>query len=390
MHCEPFTVAVPQADIDALHARLAATRWAPEWANDDWSYGVNGTYLRELVRYWREDFDWRTQERAINTFAQFRTEIDGVPIHFVHVRGKGAPGGPAPRPIVLTHGWPWTFWDFRQVIGPLADPAAYGGDPADAFDVVVPSLPGFTFSTPLPTAGIGYRETAALWVQLMHGLGYDKFFAHGGDSGAFVSAWLGHAHAEAVSGIHLNFPVIPGVGYGAFDPAEFPPEERAMFDAQDVEGRHHTHLMVHIHEPQTLAWAMHDSPAGQAAWMLHRRRAWSDCHGDVESRFDRDTLLTHLSLIWFTDSFAQSLHFYRASGFHQGMPLAHSRQPAIPVPTAIAVLPRELAHLPRSLVAAHCDLRQWTVFPSGGHFAAAEEPERIVADIRHFARPLRG
>ena len=162
-----------------------------------------------------------------------------------------------------------------------------------------------------------------------------------------------------------------------------------MYDAQDFEGRLFTHMMVHIHEPQTLAWAMHDSPVGQAAWMLHRRRAWSDCHGDVETRFDRDRLLTHFSLFWFTDSFASSIRFYRASAFHRPMPLAHDRRPAIEAPTAIAVLPRELGHVPRSLAAAHSDLRQWSILPSGGHFAAAEEPDRIAADIRSFLRPLR-
>lgn len=389
MHVEPFAVDIPQSDLDDLQARLAGTRWAPELANDDWSYGVRGAYLRELAAWWQDGFDWRTQEAAINALPHFRTQIDGVPIHFIHVRGKGRSGGPAPMPIMLNHGWPWTFWDFREVIGPLADPGAHGGDPADAFDVIVPSLPGFAFSTPLTREGIGYAQTAELWVKLMRGLGYERFAAHGGDAGAFVTAQLGHAHADAMIGVHLNFPVLPGVGFDAIDPAEFSAEERAMYDAQDFAGRHHTHLMVHIHEPQTLAWAMHDSPVGMAAWMLHRRRAWSDCHGEVESRFDRDTLLTHFSLYWLTNSFASSLRFYRASQFHSGMPLVHARQPAIEVPTAVAVLPRELAHLPRALVARHSDLRQWTVLPSGGHFAAAEEPAAIVADIASFLRPLR-
>jgi len=382
---EPFTIAVPQEEIDALRARLAATRWAPELGNADWSYGVNGAYLRDLAAYWRDGFDWRAQEARMNAFPHFRTEIDGIPIHFIHVRGKG----PDPVPLMLNHGWPWTFWDFQDVIAPLADPAAFGGDPADAFDVIVPSLPGFAFSGPLPREGIGYVETADLWVRLMRGLGYDRFVAHGGDAGAFVSARLGHAHADAMIGVHLNLPVLPGVPFDAIDPDDFGPEERAMFEAQDFEGRHLTHLMVHIHEPQTLAWAMHDSPVGQAAWMLHRRRAWSDCGGDVETRFDKDRLLTHFSLFWFTNSFAGSIRYYRASAFHQPMGLAHHRSPAIEAPTGIAVLPRELGHLPRSLVAAHSDLRHWSILPRGGHFAAAEEPQLITGDIRAFVRPLR-
>lgn len=382
---EPFEVAIPQEQVDGLKQRLAHTRWAPELANHDWAYGVNGDYLRSLVAYWQDGFDWRQQEARINALPQFRTEIDGNPIHFIHVRGKGV----NPVPIVLNHGWPWTFWDFHKIIPMLVDPASHGGDPQDAFDVIVPSLPGFPFSGPLRHEGIGYVETAALWVKLMRGLGYDRFLSHGGDAGAFITAQLGHAHPEALLGIHMNLPILPGVSFGAIDPTQFSPEERAMYDAQDVEGRHHTHMMVHIHEPQTLAWAMHDSPVGQAAWMLHRRRAWSDCGGQVEARFTRDELLTHFSLFWFADCFASSLRFYSSSRYHAPFPLRHDRQPAIEVPTAIAVLPRELAHIPRALAQAHCNLKQWSVLPSGGHFAAAEEPVLIAQDIRTFARALR-
>ena len=386
MKIEPFRIDVPQGEIDALRTRLADTRWAPEPNNEDWTYGVNGTYLRELMTYWQDGFDWRAQEARINRFPQFRTEIDGVPIHFIHVRGKG----PDPVPIVLNHGWPWTFWDFKDVILPLADPAAHGGDPADAFDVVVPSLPGFTFSGPLPQPGIGYVETADLWVRLMQGLGYERFFTQGGDAGAFVSARLGHAHPESIIGVHLSFPVLPGVPNEAGIPAEFTPEEHAMAEGDKERGQSaQLHLLVNAFDPQTLAWAMHASPVGLAAWMLLRRRAWSDCHGDVESKFDRDTLLTHFSLYWFTDSFVSSELFCRASGFPAPPTLVNDFKPEISVPTAVAVMPKDLMHRPRSLFAAHSDLRQWTVFPGGGHFAPAEEPERITADIRAFVRPLR-
>jgi pimeloyl-ACP methyl ester carboxylesterase len=360
---------VPQSEIDALRTRLANTRWAPELDNEDWSYGVQGTYLRELVKYWQDDFDWRAQEARINSLPQFRTEIDGMPIHFIHARGKG----PNPTPIILNHGWPWSFWDFKDIIMELADPAAYGGNPEDAFDVVVPSLPGFAFSGPLPRNGVGYVETADMWVKLMRELGYERFVTHGGDAGAFVSARLGHAHPESVIGVHLSFPILPGVPHDA-GTADFTPEELAMINAFD---------------PQTLAWAMHDSPVGQAAWLLLRRRAWSDSHGDVETKFDKDTLLTHLSLYWFTNSFIGSQLFCRASQFAQPMALANDIKPEINVPTALAVLPKDLLYKPRSLVAAHTDLRQWTLFPSGGHFGAAEEPKLMTDDIRSFVRPLR-
>jgi pimeloyl-ACP methyl ester carboxylesterase len=385
MKIEPFKIDVPQNEIDALRTRLANTRWAPELDNENWSYGVNGTYLRELMTYWQDGFDWRAQEARINSFPQFRAEIDGVPIHFIHVRGKG----PNPVPIVLNHGWPWTFWDFKDVIMALADPAAHGGDPEDAFDVIVPSLPGFAFSGPLPRNGVGYVETAGMWVKLMRELGYERFVSHGGDAGAFVSARLGHAHPESVIGVHLSFPILPGVPHDAGDPADFTPEERALIEGQDRGQGAFIHVVINASDPQTLAWAMHDSPVGLAAWILLRRRAWSDCHGDVETKFDKDTLLTHLSLYWFTNSFIGSELFCRASGFPQPMALANDIKPEISVPTAVAVLPKDLLHRPRSIVAAHSDLRQWTLFPSGGHFGAAEEPELMTKDIRSFVRPLR-
>ena len=386
MKIEPFKINISESEIEALRARVANARWAPELDNEDWSYGVNGTYLRELMTYWQDGFSWRTQEARINSFPQFRAEIDGVPIHFVHVRGKG----PNPVPIVLNHGWPWTFWDFKDIILALADPAAHGGDPEDAFDVIVPSLPGFGFSGPLPRNGIGYVETADMWVKLMRELGYERFVTHGGDAGAFVSARLGHAHPESIIGVHLSFPVIPGVPHDAGDPADFTPEERVMVEGQDKGPGAFTHVLINSFDPQTLAWAMHDSPVGQAAWILLRRRAWSDSHGDVETKFDKDTLLTHISLSWFTNSFVGSELFCRASGFVAPMmALANDIKPEISVPTAVAVLPKDLMHRPRSIVAAHSDLRQWTLFPSGGHFAAAEEPELMADDIRSFVRPLR-
>lgn len=385
MKIEPFRIDVPQSELDQLCARLANTRWAPEAANDDWSYGVNGTYLRELVSYWQHSFDWRFQESQINAFPQFRAEIDGVPIHFIHVRGKG----PNPVPIVLNHGWPWTFWDYKDVIMRLADPAAHGGSAKDAFDVIVPSLPGFTFSGPLPRDNIGYVETAQMWVRLMRELGYDRFVTHGGDAGAFVSAQLGHAHSESIIGVHLAMPVLPGVPNDAGDPADFTPEERAMAEGQTLSHEAFYHVALNSFDPQTLGWALHDSPVGLAAWLLVRRRLWSDCHGDVESRFDKDTLLTLISLYWFTNSFVGSELFCRASGFPQPPALANHIKPEISVPTAVAVLPKDLAHRSRSLFAAHSDLRQWTLFPSGGHFGAAEEPQLMTEDIRSFIRPLR-
>ncbi|MGE0385572.1 MAG: epoxide hydrolase family protein [Gammaproteobacteria bacterium] len=383
---EPFTIRIPQAALDDLRGRLARTRWAPDYANDGWEYGVADGYLRELVDYWIHRFDWRAQEAAMNAYPHFRATIDGIPIHFIHVRGKG----PAPMPLILSHGWPWTFWDYEAMIRPLADPAAFGGDPRDAFDVIVPSLPGFVFSGPLRTAGIGYRQTAALWVRLMRDvLGYDRFAAQGGDAGAFVTADLGHSHAEHMIGVHLSFPILPGLNVLDIRREDYAEDEVQWFDRRDVAGRNLTHLWVHTLEPQTIAWAMHDSPVGQAAWMLHRRRAWSDCGGDVERRFSKDRLLTSFSLYWLTESFATAIRAYAASRFLEGVPPIHDRRPALPVPTGIAVFPHELVHIPRRIAERHANLVQWTVMPRGGHFAPAEEPELLVEDVRSLFRGLR-
>ena len=383
---ERFEISLPDAALADLRTRLANTRWAPDFANESWQYGVNGDYLRELADYWRDGFDWRAQEAAMNALPHYKVTIDDVPIHFIHVRGKG----PSPTPIILSHGWPWTFWDFERMIGPLSDPASHGGDPADAFDVIVPSLPGFAFSAPLRKPGVGYRETAGLWVKLMRDvLGYDRFGAYGGDAGAFVTAVLGHAHAECLTGVHFSFPVFPGVPFESLKREDFAPDEVAFFDRRDVSGRLYTHLMVHMLEPQTLAWAMHDSPVGMAAWMLHRRRAWSDCGGDVERCFTKDRLLTHFSLFWLTESFATSIRYYAASRFAEPIARAHDRSPSIEAPTGYAVFPRELGHVPRALAERHANLKHWTVMPRGGHFAPAEQPELLTADIRKFFRTLR-
>jgi pimeloyl-ACP methyl ester carboxylesterase len=386
-HAVPFEVHVPQREVDDLRDRLARTRWADDFGNDDWTFGVPGPYLRALVDHWRDDFDWRAQEAAMRTVPHFRADLSGVPVHFVHVRGRG----PAALPLVLTHGWPWTFWDYERVIGPLADPAAHGGDAADAFDVVVPSLPGTAFSSPLRTTGIGVTATADLWVRLMRDvLGYDRFVAGGGDSGAFVSAWAGHAHAAHVLGVHLTFPATTAMGaYAGIRPDDWAPEEAAWRDELGAGGRGTAaHMAVHVEDPQTLAWALHDSPTGLAAWMVERRRNWSDCDGDVERRFSKDQLVTAVSLYWLTGTFHTSVRFY-AESFRRPWPLVHGGQPPVGVPTAVAVFPRELLRVPRRFMARQVDLVQWTVMPRGGHFAPAEEPDLVVEDLRRFGRNFR-
>jgi pimeloyl-ACP methyl ester carboxylesterase len=382
-----FDVTVEQDALDDLADRLRRTRFAEDFGNDDWTFGVPGEYLRTIVEYWCERFDWRAQERAMNRFAHYRVELDGVPIHFVHERGRG----PAPMPLILTHGWPWTFWDYEHLIGPLSDPVRFGGDPSDAFDVVVPSLPGTAFSSPLRTTGIGIPATADLWLQLMRDvLGYDRFAAGGGDSGAFVSVWLGHAHALNVTGIHLNFPAaVSMAALGSIHRDDYTPDEEQWLTDPSAHARGTSaHMAVHVEDPQTLAWAMNDSPVGLAAWLIERRRNWSDCGGEVEHRFTKDQLLTAVSLYWLTGTFHTSVRFY-AESFRSPWPLVHDHQPPVEVPTAVAVFPGELMRVPRRFMERQVNLARWTVMPRGGHFAPSEEPELMVEDIRAFFRELR-
>jgi len=385
MRAAPFRVDVPASQLDDLRRRLRTTRWADDFGNETWRYGVERSWLEEMVRYWAEDFDWRAQEAAINAFPQFRIELDGVPLHFVHVRGTG----PSPTPLLLTHGWPWTFWDWKDVIAPLADPAAYGGDPADAFDVVVPSLPGYGFSAPLRTTGIGARRVAELWVHLMGVLGYERFAAAGGDWGAIVTAELGHAHSEHVRGVYLTLPMIPGVNLRDV-PADAFAEDEAWMAQRSREARPAimSHSTVHIHDPQTLAYALCDSPVGTAAWIWERRRNWSDCDGDVVRLYGRDFLCTTASIYWLTNTIGTSLRLYHEH-FTRGWPALHDRTPVISVPTGFGVSPKEVLMLPRAWAEEKTDLRRWTIFPKGGHFAPAEQPDRLIHEYRDFFRDLR-
>jgi pimeloyl-ACP methyl ester carboxylesterase len=382
-----FRINVPQADLDDLHRRLENVRWADDFGNSAWTYGVEREWLEEMVVYWRDRYDWRAEEAEMNRYSHHRCEIDGIPIHFIHVRGKG----PRPRPLILSHGWPWTFWDYKQLIEPLTDPAAHGGDAGDAFDLVVPSLPGFGFSTPLRTTGVDAPRIAELWVKLMRDvLGYDRFGAAGGDWGALITTWLGHAHHEHLTGIYSTLCVIPGLDSTQVPASAYADDEQWM-PVRDAESFPTiiSHVTVHSRDPQTLAYALADSPVGTAAWLWERRRAWSDCNGDVLQAFDRDFLCTLASIYWLTGTVGSSLRIY-FEHFKTGWvpPKAHERTPAIAVPTGYGVFPKDVSHLPRALAAAHTNLRRWTVMPSGGHFGPAEKPALVVNELREFFRDL--
>jgi pimeloyl-ACP methyl ester carboxylesterase len=324
----------------------------------------------------------------MNGFANYRTMVDGLPIHFIHQRGTG----PDPMPLILSHGWPWTFWDFQKVIGPLSDPAAFGGDPADAFHVVAPSLPGFGFSTPLTQAGVQWARTADLWAELMCGqLGYDRFGAYGGDWGSLVTAQLGHKYVQHLIGIHLGVCVPLTLfqdGLPTEDEYADGEKDRFHHTQRRMQAVGTSHLVVQSDDPQTLAYGLNDSLVGLCAWILERRRNWSDSGGDVESRFTKDDLITTTMLYWLTESIGTSMRYYWEAQHYQWTP-SHDRTPVVEAPTAITLWPQELMLMPDRLMESFYNLQRLTAMPSGGHFHPMEEPELLVDDIRAFFRTLR-
>jgi pimeloyl-ACP methyl ester carboxylesterase len=386
MAAERFEISIPEETLADLRHRLASTRFAEDFANSAWEYGTNAAYLKELVAYWLERFDWRAQERAMNAFAHFRTTIEDVPIHFIHERGKG----PKPMPLVLSHGWPWTFWDLHKVIRPLADPAAFGADPKDAFDVVVPSLPGYGFSTPLRKTGFNFWRTADLWVKLMQDvLGYSRFAAEGGDWGALVTAQLGHKYADRLIGTYVHLLAPLDVFLGTLpDRSEYAPDEQGLFEKNvHFFTAESGYSAIQATKPQTLAFALNDSPAGLASWLVEKRRTWSDCGDDVERRFTKDELLTTVTLYWVTQSFGTSARYYYECTHNPWRP-SHSRTPVVEAPTGVGVF-HDVVVLPRKWAERYYNLKHWTPMPRGGHFAPMEEPALLVEDVRAFFRPLR-
>ncbi|MEV7689858.1 epoxide hydrolase family protein [Streptomyces bungoensis] len=387
----PFTLTVPQSNLDDLFERLDRARWPAELPGTGWDYGVPAGYLRELVRYWRHEYDWRAAEAELNRWPQFTTTIDGARIHFAHLRSPE----PDATPLILTHGWPGSVVEFLDVAGPLADPAAHGGDPADAFHVVVPGIPGFGLSGPTTEPGWEAARVAGAWVELMRRLGYERFGAQGGDWGAAISRELGRAHPERVIGVHLN--LLPGA-QAVTEPTE---EELAPLTAAERAraleswrrweewSREGTGYAVQqATRPHTLGYALHDSPVGQLAWIVEKFQAWSDCAELPEEAVDRDRLLTNVMLYWLTGTAGSSARIYYERA-HAAV--GTGARPAEPskAPTAVAVFPAEI-QLPLRHRAERTDtVVRWTEFDRGGHFAAMEEPDLLVADVRAFFRQLR-
>ena len=383
MAVQPYKIEIPDSVLDDLKSRLERTRWPDELPGTSWDYGSNLDYVKELVEYWRTKFDWHAQEKLINSFSHFKSKVDGLNIHFIHEKGKG----PNPMPLVITHGWPGTFFEMYKVIPMLSDPASHGGDPADAFDVVAPSMPGYGFSDATDKRGLSVLSIGDLWAKLMsENLGYQKFAAQGGDWGARVTAKLGLSHGDKVIGIHTTSTSSP-TPYQGPGTRELSEAENAML-AQRVQWLADEGGYSHIQatKPQTLSYGLNDSPAGLAAWIVEKYRTWSDCGGDVESRFTKDELLTTITIYWVTQSINSSTRLYYES-FFQAWDLAKDEK--IQVPVAIASFPRENSVPLREWAERSFNIQQWTDMPSGGHFAALEEPDRLVEDIRKFFRGLR-
>lgn len=376
-----FELRVPEAALDDLRARLARTRFPDEGPGTPWAYGADLAWMRDTVAAWQDGFDWRAAEARLNAFPNWRAEIGGHAIHFVHVEGRG----PDPHPLLLSHGWPGSVFEFLDIIPMLTDPARFGGDPADAFTVVAPSLPGFGLSH-TPGARFAPEAMAEVLATLMTDvLGYGRFGAQGGDWGAFVSARLGFAYPERLSGIHLNFLPLRRDADLAPDPT---PEERRYLEELAVFLREEAgYQAIQGTRPQTLAFGLTDSPAGLLAWVGEKFRAWSDCGGDLERAIPRDTLLANVSLYWLTGAIASSFWPYYARA-HGPWPVPEGQ--TVDVPVGHAAFPCEILRPPRSLAArSFTDIRRWTEMPRGGHFAALEQPALLADDIRSFFGPLR-
>ena len=384
MSIQPFTINIPQATLEDLRERLARTRWPDEVEGAGWDYGTNVGYLKELVDYWQHTFDWRAQEAKLNKYAQFRADIDGVGIHFIHERGKG----PDPTPLLLLHGWPDSFYRYHKVIPRLSDPASYGGNPADSFDVIVPSLPGFGFSDRPSARGATSIRTAELLARLMtEVLGYQKYAVAGGDIGSRVTRLLALAHPESLVGMHLTDIGFPGEI--AFPPDVSNPSTTEQQFLGSVAGwffQEGGYIMIQSTRPQTISYPLNDSPVGLAGWLVEKFRAWSDCGGDVEKRFSKDELLSHIMIYWVTETISSTARLYYEDS-HTAPTLQAGQH--IEVPAGVATFPKDLTLPPRELGERFLRVQRWTHMPSGGHFAAWEEPELLVSDMRTFFRPLR-
>jgi len=384
MTITPFTLPYSQAAVADLHARLARTRWPDEIPKSAWQYGADLAYMQSLCGCWLNKFDWKGQIESWSALHHYRYRSEsGLGVHFIHERGLG----PRPLPLIITHGWPGSFVEMLNILPMLTDPVSYGAGPADSFDVVVPSLPGFGFSDRPSAPGINTFRIAKLWAELMTDLGYPRFAAQGGDFGASVSTILGLRHPDHVLGLHLNY--IPDSYRPYVDPGvTISPAEQAFRADQEhwyVENGAYSHIQEM--EPQTVAYGLNDSPTALAAWILEKFRDWADCDGDLERRFSKDELLANITLYWMTETIHSSCRLYYET---KTAPIEFREGESIRVPCGIAHFPKEAPFPPRQWIERGYNITHWTDMPRGGHFAAAEEPALLAEDIRAFFRPMRG
>lgn len=388
MEVAAFRVDVEASVIDELVHRLARTRLAEEPDGAGWDYGTSAGYLAELVDHWHTRFDWFEQQEQLNELPQFRARVGGVTVHFAHLRGRG----PSPMPVVLVHGWPSGYLEMTKLAPLLADPGAHGGDAGDAFDVIVPSLPGFGFSGPTGVRQFGYyRSAAAVHALMADGLGYDRYGLHGTGLGAYVNGWMAFAQPEAVVGVHTHDPAL--MPLASFDPPAPPPTEAELAFAayaREWSSAEGAYAQLHRTKPQSIGHALNDSPAGLASWLVEKHRSWSDCSGDLERRYTKDEILTSATIYWVTGTIASSLRAYYER-VTADPPLEPGRR--LPVPTGVAMPRFEPAfpprRAPREMIDRVHDVHHWVDLPSGGHFASWEEPDAVADSIRAFFRPLR-
>jgi epoxide hydrolase len=379
----PFKIAIPDDELDDLRDRIGRTRWPAALPGEGWQRGVPLGYLRGLADYWRAGYDWREHEARMNAVPQFTATINGQAIHFVHVRSpeRGA------LPLILVHGWPGSFFEFLELVGPLSDPAAHGGDAGDAFDVVCPSIPGFGFSSPVVDTGWEVRRIAKAFAALMGTLGYKRYGAHGGDWGSRISQELGVAGPERVAGVHLStlitLPLRDRSELNRLSDADRERLETNRRFLRDGTG----YFSLQSTRPETLAYGLTDSPVGQLGWIIEKFKEWTDSAEVPEEAIDRDRLLTNVTLYWFTRTAGSSADIYYEMA-HAGAPLGAPEERS-EVPTAVAVFPRDIVLPVRPLAERTNNIVRWTEFDRGGHFAAMEEPDLLIEDIRQFFRDLR-
>jgi pimeloyl-ACP methyl ester carboxylesterase len=379
---EPFTLHFPPEPLADLRARLIRTRWPDEPPHEPWSSGTSVAYLRTLLDYWRIEFNWQAQEALLNRFHQFTVPLSGIDLHFIHEPGRG----PSPMPLLLSHGWPGSLFEFTQIIPLLTDPANHGGDPSDAFTVVAPSLPGYTLSFKPGQPRFGVEEIADAFAALMSDvLGYRRFGAQGGDWGAFITSRLGYQYPERLAGIHLNLLAVRRDPKSVANPTD---EERAFLGELEHWLKEETgYQWIQGTKPQTLAFALSDSPVGLAAWFVEKFRTWTDCGGNPENALTRDEMLADITLYWLTGAIGSSFWPYHAR-MHRPWPIPEGA--TVDVPMGYAEFPAEILHPPRSIAERmYTKIQRWTRMPKGGHFAALEQPEALALEIREFFRPLR-